>query len=174
MAKRIVAFFITVTFIAFIISCYTVKKIKPELGKENEKVIGIEKTTGEYISFPKDDPAVIHNKSVQMKKIGKKEMQIEIDKKSIKEIVKNEKGEDIIILTEGEKGYKMLAMVSENPDRIKIITETNVSELLSIAFHELRAIWISKYNAAGALGILVVAVFVLILSSLVPKIKIGI
>lgn len=174
MVKKIVAFFTTVTFIVFIVSCYTMKKIRPELGKENDKVIGIEKITGEHISFPKDEPAVIHNKSVQMKQSVKKEVQIEIDRKSISRIVKNEKEEIIIIQTVGGIEYKVLRTILENPDRIKILAEINDSELLSIAFQELRAIWISKYNATGSLGIVIIPLIVLILSSLVPKIKIGI
>jgi len=79
MGKKYVSLFTLVAFISFILSCYSTKtsivRNIPDFKGKNVKILGVEKTSGEFIKFNEGIPGKIRNGTIE----GELKRSIEID-----------------------------------------------------------------------------------------------
>jgi hypothetical protein len=150
MSKNFIAIFTLTIFIVFNLSC-TVHTTKKKLGyevaakrEEDVKILGLVKTSGERIEFPKDRPARIHDGTI-WGELGP-EQQVIINHAEIERINRDEKGNILEILTTDGKFYRVIS-------ELEMIEQYKFTfagyELISIPLSEVEMVWVKKVDPVG-------------------------
>ena len=144
MSKKNVSLFTLIAFIVFSLSCYTIreKKVKTVSDWEGKEVtiMGVQKTSGEYIEFQKDSPGRIYKDTI----IGKAKKKFEIARANVKKTGIDTEGEIAEITTKDGKVYPI---ISSKITEDKIILEAY--ESISIPLSEVELVWVKKAGPAG-------------------------
>lgn len=151
MRKKIISLFTIVAFIIFSQSClrvYTTKKDRVTKAAswrgKKVKILGVMKTSGEYIEFPKKRSGKIENSSI----IGFIKKEVKIDRVDIKEIRRNIRGQIYEIITKEGKTYPEPGAIIDadcflEADNKIIFT---FFESISIPLSEVELAWVKRVD----------------------------
>ena len=168
MAKKIVSLLTLVAFIIFSLSCtvYTTKEERStkaaSWGGKRVKILGVLKTSGEKIEFPKEYPASLSGSYIRGIRFGKTLL---LDRENIQSIRRDKKQKMFEITTNDGKTYVGI-LEKETTGGIFIKT----FESISIPLHEVELAWVKKVNpgltflASFGSVVLVLGVGILILA----------
>ena len=92
MNRKIISLVTLMAFIIFSLSCYNIKKVRIESVKAKNrskvKILGVFKSSGEYIEFSKEQPGKIYKESIRGTVVKLSKLK-EINKADIQSIKKN-------------------------------------------------------------------------------------
>lgn len=168
MSKKSVSLVTLITFIIFSMSCTTTTEIVKVKSASTRKgkivtIVGVQKTSGEYIEFHKDQPGRIHRNAIVGGLEKRKTVEtVEIDRANIIEIIKKKGNDAEIICKDGRtysaKSYRAL--------EDKIVAEVYGGyRYISIPLSEVELVRIEKSNNELLATLVVGALLVALISS---------
>jgi hypothetical protein len=167
MTKKLTALVTLFAFLVFSCSCVirSTKKLPPEAvyGKQVE-IMGLMKTSGEYIEFPKKFPGRVYGDRILGRTAG--EGEIAIPRAQIQKINKTSDGRILAIETKDGKTYTYPKIVKEDKEEI-VITLDFVE--VSVPLKDVELVWVKKIDPGltflatlGGIGVTLGAIVVII------------
>jgi len=141
MNKKVISIFTLLAFVVFSLSCYTtrLKQLRTTADWEGKivKILSVEKTSGEYIKFSKDNPGRIDRFKITgtATRISKK---VEIYPDEVKEIRKHHDGSIFELINKEGEIFHVVGTVIEEEDKFIFFTTYETSESVSIPFSEVK------------------------------------
>jgi hypothetical protein len=163
MTRKIIAFVTAATFVFFTFACYTIRKISPAIGKENEKVYRLVTKEGRKVEFEENKPGSIHDKAIEITVPVAETKEVELDIHEIKAFYKKNDGTISNIKTKDEKIHLVSHIIAQDETKIRFTTSIVALHTQTVSLTDVLALWVKRKNKGLTIAAILVPIGVAVL-----------